>query len=139
MADHNPRTLLETEQARKGFRTKARYGDFIEFKSILNLNSSRVLIRISIRKQNFCQQEKLINFRKDVSRILQKFTNSDDYSSRISIRILVGNAAVADYGIVMEFRPEVWKCYEKFEKKFDQNTFLNKIKIGLILSSRGYK
>jgi hypothetical protein len=37
-----------------------------------------------------------------VKKILLKITNSD-YSSRISIRILVGNAAVADCRILMEF------------------------------------
>jgi hypothetical protein len=48
--------------------------------------------------------KKLINFRGgDFIRILQKIKNSDDCSSRISSRILVGNAVVADCGILMEF------------------------------------
>jgi hypothetical protein len=46
----------------------------------------------------------LITFsEEEVFRILQKIRNLDDYSSRISIRILVGNAVVADSGILMEF------------------------------------
>jgi hypothetical protein len=46
----------------------------------------------------------LITFsEEDVFRILQKIRNLDDYSSRISIRILVGNAVVADSRILMEF------------------------------------
>ena len=57
--------------------------------------------------KNFDQnsnQKLPINFsEEDIFRIPQKITNSDDYSSRISIRILVGNAAVADCGILMEF------------------------------------
>ena len=66
------------EQARKGFRTKARDGDFIEFK----------IIFVEFFK-NFDQnsnQKLPINFsEEDIFRIPQKITNSDDYFSRISI------------------------------------------------------